>query len=73
MVDCRIMWPDMRSHTPHLLTIRQASELLGVHYYTAREWVANGRLPSVAFGPRTRRIPADILGKLVRQMTTGGN
>jgi excisionase family DNA binding protein len=65
--------PDMRSHTPHLLTIRQASELLGVHYYTAREWVANGRLPSVAFGPRTRRIPADLLGKLVRQMTTGGN
>lgn len=63
----------MSTTTPHLLTIRQASELLGVHYYTAREWVANGRLPSVAFGPRTRRVPADALGKLVRQMTTGGN
>lgn len=56
-----------------MLTIKQASELLGVHYYTAREWVANGRLPSVAFGPKTRRIPADAVGKLVRQMTTGGN
>ena len=56
-----------------MLTIRQVAERLGIHYYTAREWVANGRLPSVAFGPRTRRIPADILGKLVRQMTTGGN
>jgi excisionase family DNA binding protein len=56
-----------------MLTIKQASELLGVHYYTARSWVANGRLPSVAFGPKTRRIPADAFGKFVRQMTTGGN
>jgi excisionase family DNA binding protein len=62
----------MNYTTLHLLTIRQASVLLGVNYYTARDWVINGRLPSVAFGPRTRRIPAAALGKLVRQTTTGG-
>jgi excisionase family DNA binding protein len=58
--------------TTQLLTIKQAAELLGVHYNTARLWVLNGRLPSLAFSPRVRRIPADSLGKLVRQMTTGG-
>ena len=56
-----------------MLTIRQVAERLGIHYHTARSWVVSGRLPSVAFGPRTRRVPAAALERLVHHLTTGGN
>ena len=61
--------------TPHtqLLTLREAATSLRVSYHTARKWVINGRLPSIAFGQRTRRIPAQQLAKFIAANTTGGN
>jgi excisionase family DNA binding protein len=46
------------TNTPQLLTIRDAASALRVSYATARKWVIDGRLPSIAFGQRTRRVPA---------------
>jgi excisionase family DNA binding protein len=44
-----------------------------VSYATARKWVIDGRLPSIAFGQRTRRVPAQQLAKFISANTTGGN
>ena len=61
--------------TPHtqLLTLRQTASMLGVSYYEARKWVLTGRLPSIALGPRTRRVPAQQLAKFIAANITGGN
>ena len=59
--------------TPHLLTLREAADALRVSYATARKWVVDGRLPSIAFGRRTRRVPAQQLAKFIAANTTGGN
>jgi excisionase family DNA binding protein len=59
--------------TPHLLTLREAATALRVSYATARKWVIDGRLPSIAFGQRTRRVPAIQLAKFIANNTTGGN
>jgi excisionase family DNA binding protein len=61
------------TNTPQLLTIRDAASALRVSYATARKWVLDGRLPSIAFGQRTRRIPAMQLAKFISANTTGGN
>ncbi len=63
----------MTNTTPHLLTIRDAASALRVSYATARKWVIDGRLPSIAFGQRTRRVPATQLAKFIAANTTGGN
>jgi excisionase family DNA binding protein len=63
----------MTNTTPQLLTIRDAASALRVSYATARKWVIDGRLPSIAFGQRTRRIPAMQLAKFISANTTGGN
>lgn len=47
--------------------------MLGVSYYEARKWVLTGRLPSIALGPRTRRVPAQQLAKFIAANITGGN
>jgi excisionase family DNA binding protein len=62
----------MHTTTPQLLTVREAAEALRVNYDTARLWVLSGRIPSIAFGPRTRRIPAIELAKFISANTTGG-
>jgi len=49
--------PGPGSVLPHLLTMRQAAELLGVSYWTVRSWVESGKLRAV-------RLPGD--GRLVR-------
>jgi excisionase family DNA binding protein len=60
--------------TPHqLLTLREAASALRVSYATTRKWVIDGRLPSIAFGQRTRRVPAHQLAKFIAANTTGGN
>jgi len=59
--------------TPQLLTLREAASALRVSYATTRKWVLDGRLPSIAFGQRTRRIPAHQLAKFIAANTTGGN
>ena len=60
--------------TPYqLLTLREAATALRVSYATTRKWVLDGRLPSIAFGQRTRRIPAMQLAKFIASNTTGGN
>jgi len=59
--------------THQLLTLRQTAAALGVSYYTARKWVVDGRLPSIAFGQHTRRVPAHQLAKFIAANTTGGN
>jgi len=61
------------THHTQLLTIRDAASALRVSYATARKWVIDGRLPSIAFGQRTRRIPAMQLAKFISANTTGGN
>lgn len=62
------------STTPHqLLTIREAADALRVSYHTTRRWVLDGRLPSIALGQRTRRIPSQQLAKFIASNTTGGN
>ena len=61
------------TNTPQLLTIRDAALALQVNYATARKWVLDGRLPSIALGQRTRRIPAIQLAKFISANTTGGN
>jgi excisionase family DNA binding protein len=62
----------MSPTTPHMLTIQQTADMLGVHYYTARKWVAEGKLPSVSFGKKSRRVQLAALSRLIKQMTTGG-
>jgi excisionase family DNA binding protein len=60
--------------TPHqLLTLREAATALRVSYATARKWVIDGRVPSIAFGQRTRRVPAQQLAKFIAANITGGN
>jgi len=59
--------------TPQLLTLREAASALRVSYATTRKWVLDGRLPSIAFGQRTRRVPAMQLAKFIASNTTGGN
>ncbi len=49
--------PGPGSVLPHLLTIRQAADVLGVSYWTVRTWVESGKLRAV-------RLPGD--GRLVR-------
>lgn len=61
------------STTHQLLTLRQVADALSVNYYTARKWVVSGRLPSIAFGRRARRVPAQQLAKFIAANTTGGN
>jgi excisionase family DNA binding protein len=61
------------THHTQLLTLQQVADALGVSYYTARKWAVSGRLPSVALGPRTRRVPAQQLAKFIAANTTGGN
>ena len=66
--------PTLFMSTPHqLLTLREAASALRVSYATTRKWVIDGRLPSIAFGQRTRRIPAIQLAKFISANTTGGN
>jgi excisionase family DNA binding protein len=61
------------THHTQLLTIRDAANALRVSYAQTRLWVLEGRLPSIALGQRTRRIPADQLAKFIANNTTGGN
>ena len=56
-----------------LLTIREAADALRLSYDTTRRWVLDGRLPSIALGPRTRRVPAHQLAKFIAANITGGN
>jgi excisionase family DNA binding protein len=64
---------DSMTNTPQLLTIRDAANALRVSYAQTRLWVLEGRLPSIALGQRTRRIPAQQLAKFIANNTTGGN
>lgn len=41
---------------PEYVTLPQAAELAGVHYRTARRWVATGRLKAVRIGPKLLKI-----------------
>lgn len=60
--------------TPYqLLTLREAATALRVSYATTRKWVIDGRLPSIALGRTTRRIPSHQLAKFIANNTTGGN
>jgi len=61
------------THHTQLLTLREAAIALRVSYAQARLWVLDGRLPSIALGPRTRRVPAIQLAKFIANNTTGGN
>jgi len=61
------------THHTQLLTIREAAQALRVSYEQTRQWVTEGRLPSIALGQRTRRIPAAQLAKFIANNTTGGN
>lgn len=62
------------TNTPHqLLTLREAASALRVSYATTRKWVIEGRLPSIALGRTTRRVPAHQLAKFIAANTTGGN
>jgi excisionase family DNA binding protein len=70
--ECQGMPISMTHHT-QLLTIRDAANALRVSYAQTRLWVLEGRLPSIALGQRTRRIPAQQLAKFIANNTTGGN
>jgi excisionase family DNA binding protein len=63
----------LMTHHTQLLTIRDAANALRVSYAQTRLWVLEGRLPSIALGQRTRRIPAQQLAKFIANNTTGGN
>ncbi len=62
----------MHHTTPQMLTVREAAAALRINYDTARLWVTSGRIPSIALGPRTRRIPALQLAKFIDANITGG-
>lgn len=49
-----------------LLTIREASERLGLRESTLRKWVLQRRLAYCKIG-RSVRLPADVVDKLIRQ------
>jgi excisionase family DNA binding protein len=54
-----------------LLTVKQASERLGVSPYTVRRWAAAGYLPVLWTPTAHRRFqPADVV-ELVRRMAAG--
>ena len=72
-VACLQMPTAFMTDTPQLLTIRDAANALRVSYAQTRLWVLEGRLPSIALGQRTRRIPAQQLAKFIAANTTGGN
>lgn len=59
--------------TQQLLTLREVAQTLRISYYTAARWVANGRLPSIALGPCTRRVCSKELASFIRAHKTGGN
>lgn len=63
----------MNNTTPHLLTIREAAATLKMSYEQTRQRVVDGRLPSIALGRRSRRVPAYQLAKFISANTTGGN
>jgi excisionase family DNA binding protein len=46
---------------PHLLTLGEAAEALGVGQRTLREWIDDRRLTVTRLGPRTVRISGDDL------------
>jgi len=52
----------------NLLTVRQASEILGFHNRTIRSWLSKRRLPRVSVG-RSVRIPAEAVADFVRRNT----
>lgn len=46
---------------PDLMSLREASELAGLHLNTIRMWIKSGRLPVVRLGPQTVRVRRSVL------------
>jgi excisionase family DNA binding protein len=61
-----------RSVVPHLLTVEDAAERLGVGRTLMRALVAAHEVESVRIG-RLRRIPEDALGTYIRRLRESGS
>jgi excisionase family DNA binding protein len=46
-----------------LITLREASERLGIHISTIRAWAREGRIPTLRVGRRFARVDWDALLK----------
>jgi excisionase family DNA binding protein len=58
---------DLTMHQ-ELLTIKEAAQILRIHWHTVYEWVYLKKIPYVKFG-RVIRIPRDELEKLIETHT----
>jgi len=61
--------PATKPAPPTWLSIRDISERLGCSEKTVRNFVADGRLEAVRFGPRMLRIDASELDRLATPIT----
>ena len=50
-----------------LLSVRQAARVLAVSTKTLRTWVKEGKLIAVKISPRTTRVAASELERLIQQ------
>ncbi|OPX12002.1 helix-turn-helix domain-containing protein [Mycobacterium sp. AT1] len=55
---------DVAAH-PRLVTPKVAAEYCGVHPYTIRRWVQQGRLEGYRTGPKLIRVDLDAVEALV--------
>src|SRR5262245_8130082 len=57
-----------------LLTVRQVAERLGVHYSTALQWIAEGRIASVRLaGRRTIQVLEETVDRFIQDSAAAGN
>ena len=50
---------------PRALTVHEVAHRLSVSPRTIWNWIAQGRLKAIRFGPRTTRIPEVAVGEFI--------
>lgn len=60
-----------KTRTPHLISLNDAADRLGVNYRTIRRWIAAGRIDAVRVGPRLLKIDAAQLDRVMSPVGGG--
>lgn len=50
-----------------LISVSEAARRLSVHRETVRRWIHDGRLPALRLGPKTTRIEAACVRRMLRE------
>lgn len=56
---------------PELIGLQTAADQLGLSYRTIRRYIADGRLNAVRVGPRSLKVAADDVDKLMQPVGGG--